>query len=50
MWRDATAGVRMTTALQWPLAGVVGTFDLYPAYGDNDPRFFEATVMARIGL
>ena len=47
---EATVGIRLQADLQWPLLGLVATFDIYPAVDADDPLAFQAALMAQFSF
>ena len=45
-----TAGVRLELTVQWPVLGLVATFDIFPGVDTAAAEFFQAGLLAQIGL
>jgi hypothetical protein len=47
---DLAAGVRAQVSAHWPALGLVTSFDIFPGLEVANPRMFQVTMLAQLGL
>ena len=47
---EAEVGIRIQLGVQYPVAGFVTSFDIYPGLDADDPNMFEVTLLFQVGL
>ena len=47
---ERRVGLRVQLTVQWPVLGWVTCFDIYPGQGFSEPRRFQVSMLAQIGL
>jgi hypothetical protein len=47
---DRRVGVRVQLTVHWPILGWVTCFDIFPGQGFSEPRRFQVSMLAQIGL
>jgi hypothetical protein len=47
---ERRVGIRVQLTVHWPILGWVTSFDIYPGQGFSEPRRFQVSMLAQIGL